>query len=199
MFDPRRASHGYRGLALAALAAAVLAGAAAGAETGATRETIKARAVAMGAAPGPNTGYLTVWVDRYTTDDELARWRQAFLQGGQHQLVAVWQKEMPVVGRVKFAETLGSDLRVARSTTTEKGRRITLVTDRPLATAEVMRSLRSEDYPIGWIEIEVDEKGRGEGTLTAAAKLEVDEAGNLSVESFAIQPVKLLQVKIKVE
>ncbi len=199
MIDPRRPSHWLLGIALATLLGIVLDGAATGEEAGPGKETIKARAVAMGAGPAPNTGYLTVWVDRYTSDDELARWRQTFLEGGQNQLVAVWQREMPVVGRVRFAETLGSDLRVARSVPTEKGRKITLVTDRPLAAAEVMRGSRSEDYPIGWIEVEVDEEGRGEGTLIAAARLEVDEEGNLSVEGYAIQPVKLLKVRIEVD
>lgn len=197
MIDPRRSSYALLGITLAALLGLVLDGTAAGEETKPTRESIHARVVAMG--PGPNTGYLTVWVDRYTPDDELARWAQAFREGGQNKLVAVWQQEQPVVGRVKFAETLGSDLRVARSVATEKGRKITLVTDRPLAGVEAMRDLRSEDYPIGWIEVEVDEKGRGEGILIAAAQLEVDEEGKLTVEGYAIQPVKLLQVKVKVK
>jgi hypothetical protein len=195
----------YGGLAALALAALALAPSGAGgdaeadADAGAKGETIRANVVAMGGAAGRKTGYFTAWVDRYTPDDELARWVEAFRAGGQHNLVAVWQRENPVVGRARFLETLGRDLRVARSRPTENGgRRIILVTDRPLTGAEGMTDTHSEDYPLGWVEIEVDEKGRGEGKLIAAAKLTLDEQGELSVESYSIAPMQLFKVKIKV-
>jgi len=190
-------AHGI--LAVAAVLAAAPAGAAEGRKDEAQRETIRANAVSLGARPGPNTGFLIAHIDRYTTDEELARWIEAFRQGGQGALVSVWQKEEPQVGRVRFAETLGRDLRVVRSRPTEKGRRIVLVTDRPLAAPEVMRGLRTEDYPIAWIDVEVDAEGKGEGTLVAAAQLSVDDQGQLVVESFGIQPVKLLNVKIELD
>lgn len=199
MIYPRWSSHSL--LALGAIIAfgIVLDTSGSGEETEAGRETIHAHAVAMGARPGPNTGLFSARIDRYTSDEELAKWAQVFREGGQEALVSAWLHEEPVVGSAKFAQTLGRDLRVARSHPTEKGRRITLVTDRPLATPEVMRDLRSSDYPIGWIEVEVDGEGRGEGTLVAAAQLEVDDNGNLTVESYGVQPVRLLKVRIEVE
>ena len=85
---------------------------------------------------------------------------------------------------------------MARTFPTENGgRRIRLITDRPIAAVEMMRGLRSEDYPIGWIELEVDAEGKGEGKMIGAAQVEVKD-GKLVVESFGTQPVRLNNVKV---
>jgi hypothetical protein len=160
-----------------------------------TIETIHATVMRLEGA-GPNTGQLIVNLDRYTTDEELAKDVEAFRAGGQEAMVDRWWKEKPVVGRARFAQTLGIDLRVARSRPTENGgRRIIIVTDRPIAGFEVMRGTRSEDYPIGWIEAEVDANGVGEGRMIGAAELKVED-GQLVIESFGTQPARLTRVKV---
>ena len=128
----------------------------------------------------------------------MRRYIETFAQGGQHAVVRLWQKEEPVVGRMRFAQTLGYDLRAARSIPTENGRKIRVATDRPISGFEVMRGSRSEDYPIAWIEIDFDSEGKGEGTMIAAAQLEVKD-GDLVMESFGTQPLRIVNAKITVE
>jgi hypothetical protein len=183
-------------LAAAALAAAWVATASSAATSGDDGETLNARAISMRGGPGPNTGVLIVHIDRYTTDEELAADVEAFRAGGQEAVVTRWQKEKPVVGRARFAQTLGIDVRVARSRPTPTGRHITLATDRRIGGVEVMRNLRSEDYPIGWIEADVDTNGKGEGRLVPAVKLTVKD-GALVIESYGNEPLRLVSVTVK--
>ena len=160
-----------------------------------SRETISANAVSLAAGPGPNSSRLTAWVDAYTSDEESKHWVEIFRAGGQDALVSAWQKEKPVAGRARFAGTLAYDLRVARSRPTETGRKLFLVTDRPLSGFEVRRGLRSTDYPIAWIELDLDAKGKGTGRLIPAAELTV-ENGALQVKSLGVEPIRLLGVSV---
>ena len=64
-----------------------------------TGETIQAFAINMQSSPGPNTGQLIVHLDKYTTEDEVAHYIEAFKAGGQEAVVRLWQKERPVVGQ----------------------------------------------------------------------------------------------------
>ena len=183
------------GALLLAVSAPVL-----GAETAAAPKgaTIQANVINMEPGAFKRTARLIVTLDRFTPDEELAGTVDAFRAGGQSAMVALWQKEEPVVGRMRFANTLGYDIRVARIRDTETGRKLTLVTDRPIGGFEVMGSLRSEDYPIGWIEIELDKKGKGSGKMIPAAQLRVED-GSLVMESFGTQPMRLQQVSVKIK
>jgi len=157
-------------------------------------EQIQANAVRLGA--GPSTGFFSAVIDRYTTPEEQARWREAFRSKGQDALVALWQKEEPSVGTMSFEKTLGYRIRAAYSFPNEKGRRLVLVTDRPIAGVEAMRGTRSLDYPIGWIEIDVDAEGKGEGKLYGAVELSVENE-KLVVKTYGTEPIRLLSVRIE--
>ncbi|MCB1008081.1 MAG: hypothetical protein KDB94_04205 [Acidobacteria bacterium] len=160
------------------------------------REVIQANVINLNS--GPRTGMLTIYLDNYTSDDDAKRYLEAFNEGGQDALVALWQKERPVAGRIRFATTLGYDLRLVRSIQNEKGRLLRLVTDRPIQAYELRTGARSEDYPIGWIEIQLDAEGKGEGQLIAAAELTMKD-GNFVVKSFGAQPVRITNAKLKLE
>ena len=190
-------------LAALAIVAAASLGVVAASEQPATApapkpEKIQARVLNMRGGAGPNTGMLFINVDHWNTDEETLAYLNVFAQGGQTALVNLWQKERPVVGWVRFAQTVSYDLRVARSREIPQGRRVILVTDRPIAGFEVSRSLRSEDYPIAWIELlfaKDDKEGEGKGQMIPAAQLSVKD-NSLVVESFGTQPLRLVSAKV---
>jgi len=157
-------------------------------------EQISANAVRLG--PGKSTGFFQASLDRYTTPEEHARWRETFRGSGQDALVKLWQKEEPSVGTMSFETTLGYRIRAAYSIPTEGGRKLVLVTDRPIAGVEVMRGTRSLDYPIGWIEIELDAEGKGEGKLYGAVELSVENE-RLTVKTYGTEPIRLMSVRIE--
>jgi hypothetical protein len=160
----------------------------------AAAELIQANAVNFG--PGRSTGFLTIGLDRYSTDEERAAWRQAFAEGGQEALVVQWQEQNPKLGYLKFTQTLGYQIRAAISVPTEKGRKILIALDRPLKGFEIRANTRSEDYPIGWVELEVDAEGKGEGQMVGAAAFKVED-NRLVIETYGTQAVKLMNVTVK--
>jgi hypothetical protein len=162
--------------------------------TSSSAETITANATRLGGASV--TDRFTVSLERYSTDEERAHWRAIFVAGGQDALVEAWQEEGAKVGSCRFSATTGYDIRAAAVIPTDKGRKIVIATDRPFAGYEVSRNLRSEDYPIGWIELEVDAEGKGEGRIYPLAAFTM-ENGELTMTTYGTEPVLLRSVVVK--
>jgi hypothetical protein len=83
----------------------------------------------------------------------------------------VWQKESPVGYSLKYAH---------RTPAPQGGERITLVTDRRLGQYDfrgwsVPSPAAAKDLPYSVIELYVDESGQGDGTLSLAADVQLDE------------------------
>jgi len=158
-------------------------------------ETFTGRLVdTAGAIPRATSTYITVHADRYTPDAEVKRLAGILAEKGQDALIqAMWDEES--AGYVKIGNALGYQVAVIRSIPTEDGGRIIrVVTDRPIQFVEVMRSLRSRDYPFGLIELKLGPDDRGEGVMIAAAKMEFDANGRLNITSYGTKPFRILKV-----
>ena len=59
----------------------------------------------------------------------------------------------------------------------------------------ISRGARSADYPIGWIEVEVDAEGKGEGRLIGAMQLAV-EGDRLVMKTYGTEPIRLINVVV---
>jgi len=104
------------------------------------------------------------------------------------------QKERPV-GSIRAPGSLAYDLRYARELPGEEGgRRLILATDRPIGFAEARNNPRTLDYPFTLIELRLDAEGRGEGRLSIATKLTLND-NVLVIENYADQPVMLTEVR----
>jgi hypothetical protein len=143
---------------------------------------------AVGAAP------ITIRITRWTDAAEDEKLMSILESKGTEGLVRALQ-DGKAVGSIGTPQELPYELRYARQYPTEKGgRRIVLMTDRPMAFAERLSAAPSRDYPITWIELQLDATGRGEGSISLAARLRL--LGNiLGIEDYANQPAKLNEVK----
>lgn len=150
----------------------------------------------MAALTGPAAGataFMVFHVDRFATDAEVQVLGQTLGELGEEALLkAVADTE--VAGWVKVGNGLRYNLRVIRTMQTPEGRAIIGITDRPIQFGEVARSTRSRKYTFGWIQILFDEDGKGEGGLIPSAKIDFDDQGQLVVESFGLQPYRILKV-----
>ena len=180
------------------LALAVLALAAAGhAEEAATPEpeTFIANAMSLSGGAGPNTGRLRMYVKRWTTDEERANLLRVLADQGSRKLAEALQDEKPL-GTISFSNTLGYDLRYARTMEYEGKRRIVLATDRPILGAEVMNNTRTLDNAVTLIFLELDAEGNGTGKMLVGAELVLDaEKRDLTIESVATNPIQLTKVR----
>ena len=98
-------------------------------------------------------------------------------------------------GVARFPRTLGWDVTYAWQFMDGHTRVVRLATNRPIAFVEARNSYRTMDYPFGFIELRLDEKGEGEGLAYQAVSLTVSKDNQLEVETYGIEPQRILGVR----
>lgn len=143
---------------------------------------------AVGALP------VIIRITRWTGEDEHVTLMRALSKDGNEALVRRLQ-DAKSAGSIGTPQELPYHLRYARQERLEGGgRRIILMTDRPMTAWERLSAAVTRDYPITWIEMKLDAEGRGEGTMSLAARLQL--VGDvLGIENFANQPARLNDIK----
>ena len=99
------------------------------------------------------------------------------------------------VGKIYPHGQPGVDIDYARKIETDSGYRIILARDGGFPFFETSTSQASEEHPLGWIELQVDKQGRGDGGMITAAKIWFSEQGVLEVESRGHQYTQLTDVR----
>jgi hypothetical protein len=158
-------------------------------------ESFRAIAVNMsGFGPG-SAGTVDIVIQRWSSDAERDRLLTVFKEQGPEKLLDALQDTRPV-GYIKSPGSLGWDLRFARQWPDEEGgRRIVVLTDRPMGFREVASSARTVDYPFTVIEFHLDRNGKGEGRASVATKITYSKRTNMiELENYGIQPVMLTEV-----
>jgi hypothetical protein len=177
-------------LSLAAFTTAVsLVSAQTGSETFSATAAVKTSGAASASAP------VTITVDRKMSEREASRFVEAFKTGGAAALRKALTGVAPT-GSVKLGDGKPAATRLTIERTTDKGRLLTIVTDAPILFlgAGAPGAKPKEGYDFGIIDIEVDAKGSGSGTLAPAAKVTVKE-GVFVVEDYASELVRLSGVR----
>lgn len=141
---------------------------------------------------GGGTSPVMIHIDHYSSDAEVQKLAGILDNKGPDALRdALWDLE---AGYIRVGGGLGYPIAAARSRQTENGRVIRLMMDRPISFRESVNNTRSTDYPFGYIEINLDKTGKGEGRFFAAAKVTMT-AGTVDIESYSPQPLRLLGVQ----
>jgi hypothetical protein len=103
---------------------------------------------------------------------------------------------MKSVGSIRTPDSLAYDLHYAQVEVTEEGgRRIVLATDRPIGFWEFHLQSRTVNYPFTVIQMELDQDGEGEGTMSLAAKIIPAGDNRIVLEDFETAPVLLTQIQ----
>lgn len=174
------------------MAAAAAVNAQAGAETFKATATVKTAGAAAAAAP------VTITVTRKMSQSEADKFVAAFKTGGTEGLRKALEGVAPT-GSVQLGAGRPTPTRLTLERTTDKGRLLTIVTDRPIAFLGkgLADSKPAAGYDLGIIDIEVDAKGSGSGTMTPAAKVTVKD-NVFVVQDYASELVQLTAVsKVK--
>ena len=144
--------------------------------------------------PGTATTTVDVVIDRFSTDSERDRLREAFKANEQQGLLRALQK-LPAVGYLTTPGSLRYDVHFARQRPLpEGGRRLFLLTDRRINFWEAASGARTLDYPFTLVELQLDKNSRGVGKLNIAARITGSEDTVVEIEDFAAQPVQLNDV-----
>lgn len=165
----------------------------AGAQDNPQRETIQATAMGQQRASGKMFS-VTVTIESYSTPADQKILSDAFKNGGHDALVKTLSK-MKSKGRVAITGTLGYQIAYIRSFPTENGRRIRLLTDRPIQFAEAYISGRTKDYDLSALEINLNaDPKQSDGGLIVAGKFKIDKSQQISFESYGSGPWRLVNI-----
>ncbi|PWT91716.1 MAG: hypothetical protein C5B55_07610 [Blastocatellia bacterium] len=142
---------------------------------------------------------IDIYVKSYTNDAEAKAMAAALIEGGPDALLKQLEKAKSI-GKITLTGRVGFyDLKLIRSHKIEGGRRIYAVGDRPVGFLEAYVNNRSRDYPFGILQLDLktNSKGKeeGEGALIYAAKIKVLKNNTIDVESYGIDPIRLLGVR----
>jgi hypothetical protein len=157
------------------------------------REHYAATAVGTGGGLGGKTLPLDIYIDDYTTDEEAAALANVLKEGGQDALRRSLEKLKK--GRIAPSGSVGNDIAVIRSKPNGSGKQIILLSSRVMPWLELYVGGRSRDYNLSWLVLDVDEEGKGQGSVILGAKLQFTEDGKLDIESYGQQFVRLANIR----
>ena len=141
---------------------------------------------------------VTIRIARWTPDEADSQLLETLRKDGQDAFLRDLLDQKPV-GSIQTPTSLKYDFFYARQAETERGgRRIILITDRPMEIWERLDAAPSRDYPFTVVELRLDKEGKGSGTLAQLVQLRL--VGDiLGIENLATGPMKLTEVKKKVK
>ena len=183
-----------RVMTIAALAGLFLTAMPATARTQGVPEEFNAFAINMGALSGGGTANLILVVNRWNTQAERDELLTLLREKGASALLDRLRREKSV-GTLRTPNSVGSDLRLAlEEPGKDGGRRVLVVTDRPVGFAEATNRPPSIEYPFTVIDIQMPPTGFGQGTMSIAAKI-IPAGRTVLVENYDTQPVQLNRVE----
>jgi hypothetical protein len=158
-------------------------------------DVYSAVAVGTGGGVGGKTMSFDVRITSYTTDAEVQNFAGIVKAQGPDALRRALDKEDK--GRVSPVGSTGNEIAVARKRTEGANTIITVVTTRLQSFYELSNRGRVTDYPFGFIQLTVNDKGEGTGKIMAAAKIKFDKKkGQYVIESFGNQYIKVVNVRL---
>lgn len=151
-------------------------------------------AIGTGGAVGGKSVGFDFRIKRYTTDEEVQKFAELVKEKGTNALRRALEKED--VGQFSVTGRVGNQIAVARKRQVGSDTVIILITAREMPFLELYRSGRTVDYPFGFMQVKLNEKGQGSGQIMAAAKIRFNKkAGNYEIESYGNQYIKAVNVR----
>jgi hypothetical protein len=146
-----------------------------------------------GAAMGQNIA-VNIRITGWTNPQQVHDYITILKEKGQDELLKVLGKA-PSLGNVSPVTRTGTEISFATYTAKPNGgMHIVLAAARNMSFGEVARSERSMSYPFAIATLDVDANGKGGGTVAPAVKLKFNKKGQLQVENYGIQPLRLMGV-----
>jgi hypothetical protein len=142
-----------------------------------------------------STSCIDIRINRWASArDEEALSRILVADGPEALLDAV--RDTAAAGSIQSPGSLSWSLRFAwQQRTADGGRRIVILTDRPIGGWEILLGSPTLEYPFSVIELWLDGSGEGEGTLSVATQIAIDpDDGLVNVEGYDPQGVGLTRV-----
>jgi hypothetical protein len=160
-----------------------------------TAEVFSATAGVKTAAGATASAPVTISVDRKMSQSEADTLVAAFKSGGPAALRKALVGVAPT-GTVQIGTGKATPTRLTVERATGAGRLLTIITDQPLLFlgAGVPGAKPQAGYEFAVIDITLDAKGNGTGTIAPAARIKMNQAAFV-VEDYGAEVIQLKEVK----
>ena len=157
------------------------------------KETITCTAIMPAARGRMANVQMTFYINEYTSDEDVLKYAEILKTSGEEKLRdAIKDIEAGYFAPAGKLRTLAN---VIRTRPKDKGKLISIVTVREIQFLEAYYGTRSRDYEFTIVQFDLDENGKGRGTMLVGARLEFNQKGQLVIEQLGNLPVQLLGVK----
>ena len=170
----------------------------AGSPTTGAPEIFSGTAQAKNAA-GAISGTLEVRLKRYTPEFDRKTVEAALKEGGYPRFLLAL-RNAPEVGQLVLGGGEPFSIRYAREKVEAGKRTIVFVTDKPVFFIGGGRSAGTKPragYEVAVLQIQMDGKGQGGGTMAAAARVRPDGDGGVLLDDYAEEPIALTKLTRK--
>jgi hypothetical protein len=157
-------------------------------------ETIQAQVWGQDRMAG-RTFSMNILIQSYSTPQDQKTLIDAFNKGGHDALVKAVQK-LPSRGRIAVTGTVGTEIAYVRSFPTETGRKIRILTDRPINFGEAYQSGRSMQYDLTVVELNINQSNadKSTGGLIIGARIRMKN-NQIEVESYGSGPWRVNNIR----
>lgn len=159
-----------------------------------TPEAYTGVAIGTGGSVGGSTIPFDLRIKQFTTDEDVLQLAQLLKEKGQDALRRELEKRD--VGRISPVGSTGNQVAVARKFKQGDKTIIKIFTARRMGFFELYQSGRSVDYPFGYLQLTLDDQGKGTGQFIVAVKIRFDKKqGKVEMESYGNQYLKATNVR----
>ncbi|HSR52952.1 MAG TPA: hypothetical protein VLV83_19190 [Acidobacteriota bacterium] len=158
-------------------------------------EHYTATAVGIRGPVGGQSFPVNIYISGETSDAELQELSNLYAEKGK---IALRDRLSDIEkGRMGRADRVGVDVALVRRTQTDEGQKIILVAVRDQTFFEIRSASRSTEYPYVWVELTVDDEGRGSGEIIFPAQIRFSDDGQLEVKEFGLEFFRLANVRLR--
>jgi cytochrome c biogenesis protein ResB len=150
--------------------------------------------IGIGGRLGGRSRQFTLIASSYTAPNQVRELTDALGRGGQDEMLRALNRMK--AGRIQIGTGVGVTANVIIAERWgEGGTKLTVFYERNVSFYEMRYGTRSQDYPIGYAEIFLDQQGKGQGTLIAAARVRLKDGNTWEVEDFGTFPARLMGLR----
>jgi|GEM_PF-3841356 hypothetical protein len=140
-------------------------------------------AMALAGNSGASQVRFNFTITKWSTDEEVKALGTILKEQGEDALIEALKKLD--AGRINKVGDTGNQIAIAQKMQSGKQWIITMITARKISTVELSRQAAHADYPLGFLQVIVDEKGNGSGKMMTAAKVKYDKnKGHFHLEPY---------------
>lgn len=158
------------------------------------REEFQAKLLIQGVANTERVSMVRISFENDTTPEEVYNFIRVNNQGGYGAFLDAFRRAKKGLFCIFGGLGLNVSIHAVQSTSTDKGRKILLFTERQTWDTQILQSSKGQ-YLFMVIELNLDNKGKGDGKLYESAQIQFTDKGAIEMVSYFSAPKELFGLR----